>query len=234
MSPRIFRYVVRYDTGTAPNPYGGWCSLAICKPKIRSAAQVGDWIIGLRSQRAEHVIYAMQVEDVLPLERYWYDTRFRAKRPDSCETADNIYRPADDGSLEQVPNRAHGPRDVVKDLGGRKVILGRSFWYFGDSSPRLPDDLLHLVHVGQSHSVHVNRMPDDTSKLRHWLSQWPSGIHGLPIDRLQPGPAGYALGEIRAIPSGSRTSGCTPDRVRGPTNLVQPSLGIAVGRRTSC
>ena len=30
--PSIFRYIVAYDYGTAPRPYGGVCSLAICKP----------------------------------------------------------------------------------------------------------------------------------------------------------------------------------------------------------
>lgn len=34
MMPRIFRYVVRYDSGVAPRPFDGYCSLAICKPKI--------------------------------------------------------------------------------------------------------------------------------------------------------------------------------------------------------
>ena len=50
MKDRIFRYVVRFDSGAAPNPFGGWCSLAICKPGIRRTAGVTDWIIGLRSR----------------------------------------------------------------------------------------------------------------------------------------------------------------------------------------
>lgn len=41
--PRIFRYVVAYDYGTAPRPHGAVCSLAICKPRIRAAARLGDW-----------------------------------------------------------------------------------------------------------------------------------------------------------------------------------------------
>lgn len=47
--PNIFRYIVAYDHGTAPRPYGGVCTLAICKPTIRKAARVGDWVIGFRS-----------------------------------------------------------------------------------------------------------------------------------------------------------------------------------------
>src|SRR5678816_873168 len=57
MKDRIYRYIVRVDSGAAPNPFGGWCSLAICKPAIRRTAQRGDWIIGLRSHQPDHVIY---------------------------------------------------------------------------------------------------------------------------------------------------------------------------------
>lgn len=65
MTERIFRYVVRYDNGTAPWPFGDICSLAICKPAIRRAAQVGDWIIGFRSRRPGDVVWVMQVEECL-------------------------------------------------------------------------------------------------------------------------------------------------------------------------
>lgn len=56
MMPRIFRYVVRYDSGVAPRPFDGYCSLAICKPKIRANAIVGDWIIGFRTRSPGDVI----------------------------------------------------------------------------------------------------------------------------------------------------------------------------------
>ncbi|MGE3636581.1 MAG: hypothetical protein AB7P00_42145, partial [Sandaracinaceae bacterium] len=58
---RIYRYVVRVDAGTAPRPHGGVCSLAICKPRIRATAEVGDWVICFRSREPGQVIYAMKV-----------------------------------------------------------------------------------------------------------------------------------------------------------------------------
>jgi len=93
MTPRIFRYVVRYDSGVAPRPFDGWCSLAICKSKIRASARVGDWIIGFRTRSPGDVIYAMQVEEVLSFAEYWADKRFRNRRPGVTSTPDNTIAP---------------------------------------------------------------------------------------------------------------------------------------------
>ena len=188
MKDRIYRYVVRYDAGAAPNPFGRWCSLAICKPAIRRSAQVGDWIIGLRSRQPNHVIYVMQVEEVLTFAAYWTDERFSDKRPDRCESSDNIYRLDADGDLVQVPNRVHFAHDIHRDLSGKRILVGRRFWYFGDLSPQLPTELLHLVHKRQSHSLPNGRREDDGARLLQWLEAWSCGVHGKPLDRhrLQP------------------------------------------------
>ena len=44
--PDLFSYTVDTDSGFAPNPFGGICTLACCKPKIRQSANVQDWVIG--------------------------------------------------------------------------------------------------------------------------------------------------------------------------------------------
>lgn len=46
---RLYVYVVTHDTGFAPNPFHGYCTLATCKPHIRGRAEAGDWVIGLGS-----------------------------------------------------------------------------------------------------------------------------------------------------------------------------------------
>ena len=49
---KLFSYVVDHDLGFAPNPYGGFCTLAHCKfsssgrKNIVELAKVGDWIAG--------------------------------------------------------------------------------------------------------------------------------------------------------------------------------------------
>lgn len=182
MTGRIFRYVVRYDAGSAPNPSAGWCSLAICKPRIRRHAQVGDWIIGQRSQTADRIVYVMQVERKLGFAEYWNDPDFRSRRPNHCRRPDNIYRPTKDGGLEWVSNPVHEATAEPKDTGGLFVLVSRRFWYFGDSSPPLAPELSHLLHRGQGHSLHVRRKADDLDRLQQWLGHWSIGVHGRPID----------------------------------------------------
>lgn len=183
---RILRYVVRIDQGGSPNPYHGCCSLAVCKPQIRRSAQVGDWIIGLRSRANDQVVCAMRVDEVLPLGDYWRDSRFRAKRPGHRGPPDNFYRADQSGSLVRVANTLHGTKLATGDISGRNALVSWHFWYFGDRSPELPTDLVHLIHSGQGHSVRANRRSDDVPKLLAWLAHWPPGINGVPIDPFDP------------------------------------------------
>lgn len=184
---RIFRYVVRVDRGGSPNPYHGWCSLAVCKPQIRRSARVGDWIIGLRSRANDQVVFAMRVDEVVPLGNYWSDPRFRAKRPGRKGPPDNFYRTGRDGALARVSNSLHGEELAAQDISGRNALVSWHFWYFGDQSPQLTTELVHLVHSGQGHALHVRRRADDLQRLKVWLAYWKPGVHGFPIDaaRLQ-------------------------------------------------
>lgn len=182
MAANIYRYVVRYDSGTAPRPFGGICSLAICKPVIRRVAKRGDWIVGLRSRQPDHVVYAMQVAEAMPLGDYWNDARFEDRKPGASRVPDNFYRANRTGELVQVPNAVHPPLEAAKDIRGRNVLLGRRFWYFGGNSVPLPNHLQHLIHSTQGHSVHARRRPGDIDALARWLDTWEVGIHGAPID----------------------------------------------------
>ncbi|MEO8120965.1 MAG: hypothetical protein ABI606_16795 [Rhodoferax sp.] len=183
MTEKIYRYVVRYDGGSAPNPFGNCCSLAICKAPIRRMAQVGDWILGFRSRSVDQVVYVMHIEQRLSFSEYWKDKRFASKRPDNNPCSDNIYRPDENGALIWEPNEVHDEGHMDDDLGGNWVLLGREFWYFGDQSPQLPTDLVHLIHQGVGYSVHKNRRTNDHEVLKQWLGHWKHGIHGKPIDR---------------------------------------------------
>lgn len=81
----LYSYVLRYDSGLAPNPFFGTCTLVVCKPRIRRSAQVGDWVVGLcpaAQRRAAFgdaetpgVVYAMEVTDALEMEAYDAHTR---------------------------------------------------------------------------------------------------------------------------------------------------------------
>lgn len=83
---KIYSYVVRYDSGFAPNPFYGYCTLATCKPDIRCSAAIDDWIVGSASneptiRRGGHLVYAMRVTETLTFDDYATDSRFAAKKP---------------------------------------------------------------------------------------------------------------------------------------------------------
>jgi hypothetical protein len=185
---RIYRYIVRTDRGTAPNPFDGYCTLAICKPGIRKSARVGDWVLGFRSRRAGEVLYAMQVAESLSFAEYWNDPRFRNRRPDRRKVpTDNIYRPAsssdpDSETYDWVPNAVHSATQAKRDLSGRRVLVATKFWYFGDQSQPIHPELLRLAPVTQGHVVKLHRQADDLTRLTDWLGSFPQGVQGKPVD----------------------------------------------------
>lgn len=155
---RLYSYVVRYDSGFAPNPFYGWCTLATCKPRIRQSAQVGDWVIGTGSgnrqvQRGGHIVYAMRVTEVMTFNDYDADSRFQSKKPyrrgsrkQSC--GDNIYyRDAANKQWLQrdsFHSNINGTRrndHVERDTGVNRVLASNQFVYLGGAGRRIPKTL---------------------------------------------------------------------------------------------
>ena len=185
MNPKIYRYVVKTDQGSAPNPCDGYCTLAICKPGIRKTASVGDWVVGFRSGSDNQVIYAMQVSETMTFTDFWRDQRFESRKPLSSPLSDNIYRPDGKGHLKQVDNQVHAKKrkTIDRDLSTINVLISKKFWYFGNNSPKFDQNLNHLVHQGIGHSVHINRRDSDVSSLEKWLSPHGTvGVHGNPVN----------------------------------------------------
>jgi hypothetical protein len=168
MPPRLFSYTIRVDDGAAPNPFGGMCSLAICKPGIRRVAKRGDWVAGLGSKNARsgdlsrRLVYAMCVEDVLSLEAYdkrapkdWPNRIPNVVSADLSERLGDCIYDFSQGTPVQRPS-VHGPDNVKTDLSGENVLLSRDFYYFGNHAIALPDDLLPICHQTQGHKSDSN------------------------------------------------------------------------------
>ena len=147
LSPsRLFTYVLRYDTGFAPNPFHGYCTLATCKPMIRGSAEIGDWVVGIGSVRngtKGKVVYAMQVEEILDFDQYWRDPRFGDKRPalkggPKQRCGDNIYhRDPQSGNWIQESG-FHSRKDIERDTKSTRVLISRRFAYFGTRAIEIP------------------------------------------------------------------------------------------------
>jgi len=163
---RLFSYVVARDYGFAPNPFGGVCTLATCKPGIRQQAGVGDWIVGMASvanRRVPSLVYVMRVDEILNYDAYWSDARFQFKKPSRSGSVkqlfgDNIYHRDTTGvwlqsdshhSLEGAPN----PRNITNDTKSQGVLIGRRFAYWGSSALEVPEQFLDFG----GHSIRLNR-----------------------------------------------------------------------------
>src|SRR5882724_3715828 len=79
------RTLLPKDSGFAPNPFGGLCTLAHCTPNHMNVhLDKGDWLAGFLSKSEQNrFLYAMEVEEVIPLDCYFLDERFESKRPKS-------------------------------------------------------------------------------------------------------------------------------------------------------
>ncbi len=160
--PRLYSYVVKWDTGFAPNPFYGFCTLATCKPQIRKTACPGDWILGTVSKSTSpdpRLIYAMRVTETLSYNEYWCDARFRKKRPDiGAACGDNMYYRNADGQWHQAPGY-HGPDAIGHDTQTDRVLVSDDFIYWGSAAPFLPLFAEMDVRAGRGHKCHF---PDET------------------------------------------------------------------------
>lgn len=190
---KIYSYVVRYDDGAAPNPFWGYCTLAICKPVIRRVAKIGDWVIGTGSKENvgnERLVYAMKVTEIMRLEDYGSSKRFTMKIPVGKEgiasLGDNIYYVDEEGVVRQRFPSVHSyadrenPKTQSHDLSGKNVLISQSgdFYYFGRDAPEIPKSLLCLVKKGPAHKSNFPR--EVINAFVKWIQAENPGVNGDP------------------------------------------------------
>jgi hypothetical protein len=166
---RLFTYIIPTDDGAAPNPFGGMCTLAICKPGIRRVAQEGDWVAGVGSKKglfgdlSNHLVYAMRVEEVLPLEEYdrqaptrWPHRIPNVQSPDLWgRLGDCIYDFSNGKPLQPRPS-VHGSQNVETDLSGKNVLISHHFYYWGAKAIDLPSYLQEICPQTRGHRSDSN------------------------------------------------------------------------------
>jgi len=187
---RLFTYIVAHDRGFAPNPFWGYCTLATCKPKIRNAAQKGDWIVGLSPKAlGNKLVYAMKVEEKLTHDQYFNDPRFAAKKPEpespdpKRKCGDNMYyRAKCNGLYEQRKSAIHGAEDFKRDTSSEYVLISAKdgFYYFGKDAKELPSGILQKIVVGRGHRSNFEE--STIKEVIEFISRLPKGINGEPRD----------------------------------------------------
>jgi hypothetical protein len=220
---QLCSYVVKHDSGFAPNPYHGFCTLAACTPnRTGKRFERGDWLIGHSTKaRGQRLVYAMCISEVLDFDEYYRDPRFAAKKPRSGPSwadvcGDNIYH-HEGGDWVMDPNLSHDP-DVYlrKDTKNPRVFISDHYFYFGDNAPNLPAEFGALIWERQG--VSCKNDPQVAVKFVAWLqSTHRPGIHGEPMDR---GDEPAAVPTIQPARKGCSTDGttssCEPERSRPP------------------
>ena len=197
-----YSYLVEHDFGLAPNPFGKYCTLAVCKPKIRKSSnlRLDDWIIGTGSKALEntsrkklkhHLIYTMQVSEIILMEKYWSDPRFEYKKPIIngplvSMYGDNFYHKDLSGKWIQEDS-AHSSHDgktneehLKTDTSGKNVLIAELFYYFGDKAPLIPKSLQDICHT----TLGEKKLSEEKGEqFVDWVrSNFNSGINGDPIN----------------------------------------------------
>jgi len=181
---KLYSYVVEHDTGRAPNPYFGVCTLCRCKyrkcrakPKtVIELAQVGDWVVGTggadkrKSVGHGKLVYAMRVDEKLTREEYYACPRFAAKR--RVKT----------GTYRQTQGDNEPPTD---DFQKREqyALVSRHFYYFGASAIDIPKQAPRNLEKRRP-GFRCDFAPADIRRFVEWLENRDKpGRHGDPCKR---------------------------------------------------
>ncbi len=181
---RLFSYVVDHDTGHAPNPYFGFCTLCRCKykksrnrpPNIVELAERGDWIVGTgganpkKSAGHHKLVYAMKVERKLTRGDYFRSRTFVRKR---LTEGKSDYRSSGDNLRPK--NKFEASEQYV-------LISKKHFYYFGDQAIRIPQKKLpRLEKTGPGF-----RSDFDSEYIRrfeNWITSFKPGKQGDPCKK---------------------------------------------------
>lgn len=191
----LFAYKMVRDFGFAPNPFGGLCTLATCKPNIRRRAAPGDLVVAcgsVKNGRSGRVICAMRVGGAMTFQEYWEDPRFERKKAAlglSRQRAfgDNIYHHAPDGSWIQEDSHHSqvggvlNPANLHQDTSADRILWASEFTYWGREAPVLPAEF-DGFGLARVRDFRGDFEPEFVNRTNVWFDGLPRGRLGRPID----------------------------------------------------
>jgi len=202
---KLYSYIMTSDSGFAPNPFHGICTLATCKPETRRLAKKGDWILGFSGKSLKvyngrnsrplgegKLVYAMIVEKVLSWWDYWeYYPEKRPRHGLIEERGDNIYYRGKDGEWCRTSIAYHkSEKQMLKDLGvkNRKekpstcILLSSKFYYFGRKAITILSSLSYIIPKPGTRK-HKPFGEKEAKEFERWIkSNYAVGIYGDPCD----------------------------------------------------
>lgn len=211
---KVYIYVVDRDFGFAPNPFHGICTLATCKPGIRNTAKVGDWVIGMGGGRLNatgRCVFAMRITEKITFNEYWLSPVYLDKRPIRngsfrMMVGDNIYFLNPESNQWQQADSHHSNADgslneknLSTDTKSDKVLISRHFYYFGNSAPNVPADI--ISEIGFKNGI-GHRVYDREKCVR--LTAWLESTFGLEVNTVQGDPFDFEISDKRYSGEGSK------------------------------
>lgn len=161
----IYIYPLSYDTGFAPNPYGGILTFGCCMSNIRRLIKEGDILIGVGSKRLDDILnenniklrktdgkilyIAFITKKMTHIEYSKFVTKnisrdMNIKVPSfKHKSGDSIYNFTEEGKIGLLPNlhlkKSWNDEEklmsTVKDDISEDVLLSTHYVYFGDAFP---------------------------------------------------------------------------------------------------
>lgn len=180
----VYLYAISHDIGFAPNPFGGLCTLACCKPNIRQRAAHGDWIVGLTGTKlppAMRCVFSMVVTGDMTFDDYWTNPDFGTRRPKRNGTAkklvgDNIYHREDENtpweqedSVHSLEDGARCPLHTAHDTRVNRILLSNRFIYFGSAAPLLPQNVRNALGYQKNARDYRRFEIKEATALMAWL-----------------------------------------------------------------
>jgi hypothetical protein len=183
MEPRLYVYKLTTDDGGAPCVDGDRVlTLAICKPRIRTTARVGDVVFGFAGKRLSpdnRLIYIARVTSVEEDGDYYENAKYEHR-------VDRIYIRGDDGRfrVRSDARRHEDGKELARDVGSfpeydrARVLISEDYRYFGSAPGSHTADLSPyprlrglLRTMGRGHRV--NHAPELWAELVELLgSAW--------------------------------------------------------------
>jgi hypothetical protein len=172
---KVCAYVMTYDTGLAPNPFHGVCTLAVCTPNhVRANLEENDYIIGVAGVRLRQklnlpsdswrLIYAMKVDEFKELDAYYNSADYKLKIPKRSGSkiercGDNFYKLSNGELIHTGQSTEHDWSEIIEqDCYGNRVFIGKTFNYFGSAAPEIPSHTgwgLKLINQLKRRSQHI-------------------------------------------------------------------------------
>jgi len=156
---KVCIYVMTGDSGLAPNPFHGTCTLAICTPNhMRANLNQGDLIVGIagvnlgkklkQPDDQRRLVYAMKIDKRMTMNDYYNDAEYKLKIPKKSGSkiemcGDNFYREKNEQQNEEIihtreTEEHQGKKIEEQDCRGNRVFIGKNFYYFGSCALKIP------------------------------------------------------------------------------------------------